>query len=39
MQFDRVALGIDCHPHSFTIGGQQDRFNSEPVSVPNDHPH
>jgi hypothetical protein len=39
MQFDRVTLGVDSHPHPFTIGSQQDRFNPEPASVPNDHPH
>jgi hypothetical protein len=39
MQFDGVSLGADSHPHPFTIGSQQDRFNPEPVLVPNHHPH
>jgi hypothetical protein len=38
-QFDGVALGVDCDPHPFTIGSQQDRFNPGPALVPNDHPH
>jgi hypothetical protein len=39
MQFDGVTLGVDCHPHPFTIGSQQDRFHPEPALVPNHHPH
>src|ERR1035441_1537832 len=39
IQFDCVVLRSDGQPHSFTIGGQQDRLNSHPALVSNRHQH
>src|ERR1017187_5304022 len=39
MQFDCVVLRNDSQSHPFTIGGQQDRFNSHPTFVSNRHQH